>query len=614
MEWVIQKEPLVVDIDTDELEESPYGARIQRRADFMMGGYESRGSLDDYDLIDNWRDLIVRPLNTHAIVSRVYVFCTHHVGVRRMLTRARRGQREEDNDQNEENLKKQPKRKDHYTREQCEAWARNQSENPVTGRYIDPVAKDGLYKKIKEYCESQYGIKTVFTWNGVSFPSTSDEWNKLIRECRARLLVNGNASMITRGDRAFYEMMITFYEYAEAHDAYIDPMPIAQQDLVKMVSDCQQNMKKLNVEVISVQDLSKMLFHRLGHYLMSGTPLTMADVTKIYNHASLWYKYYDIQGSRELMGHAQDVMQVIQTVELELAENQQEALEELPDSRLRSSPSSQSAESDRSRKYASSYRRHSKLSNVSPFLHASPNVPVLDDKKTRQQLLKELKAVCVEMRDTITYERFDRMNKKNLLLIVKLGEGQHTKRCYYVRNIYNAWKQAVADNKPFVDPLTRAPVTTNEKDDIMRKLQYLKKQAKDPREMVQRKPKTLRISFTLEDHPDDDGVVLSFYHVRVYTRQNFGTRVFMLMDLGYFPANIEPEDMGGALNMSSAVLANNIKTLFENGRLMASNVAPYTCCRVHLRKPVHYWFDPQGPKGISKHRFTMMIQEIEQFL
>ncbi|NBX51665.1 hypothetical protein EBT25_17455, partial [bacterium] len=221
---------------------------------------------------------------------------------------------------------------------------------------------------------------------------------------------------------------------------------------------------------------------------------------------------------------------------------------------------------------------------------------------------------CTEMRDTISYERFDRMNKKNLLLIVKLGEGQHNKRCYYVRNIYNAWKQAVADNKPFVDPLTRTPVTTNEKDDIMRKLQYLKKQAKDPREMVQKKPKTLRISFTLEDHADDDGVVITFYHVQVYTRQTFGTRVFMLMDLGYFPANIEPEDMGGALNMSSAVLANNIKTLFENGRLLASNVAPYTCCRVHLRKPVHYWFDPHGPKGISKHRFTMMIQEVEQFL
>jgi len=63
MEWTIQKQRLLVNIDTDELEESPYGARIQRRADFMMGGYESRGSSDDYELIENWRDLIVRPSN-----------------------------------------------------------------------------------------------------------------------------------------------------------------------------------------------------------------------------------------------------------------------------------------------------------------------------------------------------------------------------------------------------------------------------------------------------------------------------------------------------------------------------------------------------------------------
>lgn len=88
----------------------------------------------------------------------------------------------------------------------------------------------------------------------------------------------------------------------------------------------------------------------------------------------------------------------------------------------------------------------------------------------------------------------------------------------------------------------------------------------------------------------------------------------MVLDLGYIPADIEPEDMGGALNMSSAVLVNNIRSLFENGRLLVSNKVPYKCCRVHLSKPMKYWLDPDGPKGINSRRFAAMVQEIEQYM
>jgi hypothetical protein len=126
----------------------------------------------------------------------------------------------------------------------------------------------------------------------------------------------------------------------------------------------------------------------------------------------------------------------------------------------------------------SSFRPHDALSkNLTPFSleHLEP----LPD-KTRVALLKELKEACNYMKDGISGKRFDRMTKKNLQLIVKIGNIKGKQRCYYVRNLYNFWKHNEKNNRILTDPETRVPITSSEKKDIMQKIKYINRKAKEP--------------------------------------------------------------------------------------------------------------------------------------
>lgn len=55
IEWIVEQDNTYTEIEYRQLEDTPYRKRIQQRADFMMGGYESRGSLNEYELKEDWR-------------------------------------------------------------------------------------------------------------------------------------------------------------------------------------------------------------------------------------------------------------------------------------------------------------------------------------------------------------------------------------------------------------------------------------------------------------------------------------------------------------------------------------------------------------------------------
>jgi hypothetical protein len=266
----------------------------------------------------------------------------------------------------------------------------------------------------------------------------------------------------------------------------------------------------------------------------------------------------------------------------------------------------------RSRQYESSFNRHSALS-IMEDIEKTPSLPTLPS-KTRQQLLKELKAACLNMEDYIFGQRFDKLPKKHLQLMVQLGDDGKKKRCYYVRDLYNMWKIASQANKPFLDA-NRNPVTKAEKDMIMEKIRYVDKQAKDLRVSANDKPNQ-KMYFHYEMTTTNvlvngERVGVPFYKISV--RRRFGDLVYIIGNLGVIPANIDERD-SGSTDLTSEVILAKLHMLAEKGRILVSNRPPYRCCRMHFKYDPQYWVDEEASKMISIRRMQLMKEEIDQLL
>lgn len=246
----------------------------------------------------------------------------------------------------------------------------------------------------------------------------------------------------------------------------------------------------------------------------------------------------------------------------------------------------------------SHFKSYEELEHMSPL---TDEVLIALPEKKRTELLYELKAACNEMKDTVTNARFDRMRKKQLHLIVRLGNPQKKQRCYYVRTAYKMWNNAVKNNKAFENPETRVKVTEEEKADIMNKIQYVKQNVVNPEGDTNIiKDPELKIEIKQTHN--------KLFNVRVV--RPFGKSVYSLINLGYIPADIEVEHSGSA-DITSAVAVFKIKQLFEKGRLMRSNFIPYQCCNIHLPKEIEYWNEPM-PERVKK--LTKILDEINEIL
>jgi len=235
----------------------------------------------------------------------------------------------------------------------------------------------------------------------------------------------------------------------------------------------------------------------------------------------------------------------------------------------------------------SRFRSHAKLSAVSPGPQPSPGAAPLAplDPKKRTAILAELRDACTAMKDMISMQRFDRMNKKALQLVVRLGAaGQQ--RCYYVRNLYQLWVAAAKTGAPLTDPLTREHVTDEEKADIMGKVRHLRPNAADLRNKKLLHDPKIELVIQPKQVPTHFGNI-GMYELKTW--RQVGPHMYLVHDLGMVPSDIELADVNGDMNLTSAAVIGSIRTLFDSGRLLTQNFVPYQCCTIHLRKSLNYW-------------------------
>jgi hypothetical protein len=205
------------------------------------------------------------------------------------------------------------------------------------------------------------------------------------------------------------------------------------------------------------------------------------------------------------------------------------------------------------------------------------------------------------------------MNKKNLQLIIKIGRNPGQQRCYYAKNIYKLWQKNNKENVPFVDPETKQKITEEEKVNIMNKIKYINPKAINPDLKY-----NLKIDPYLKLIIEQSILYPNFYRIQLRYKINDNGHVSLINNLGLMPANLEINDVNGAANMTSAAVSGSLQELFDKGRLMTSNFAPFTCCRIHLGITYEYWTTPGNNKplvkGINIERWNKFAEQIYSLL
>jgi len=556
------------------------------------------------------------------------------------------------------------------TESECAQWAVNPRVNPATGRSIEINKR--TYNAIAKRCAEAYAVrpngdtaratlpKTIGKWR---LPLTADEWStSSIRGRFKRMCVAcGEFGYITVDYLNEAKDLIKIHQLLIEHGIIPAAEEAATAECIVRMLDAAvpEKVKSIQGRVFSVSlpHYATLVKQAITSLLSTGN--ANLDVAQVINNMQLTeFNSYMMTGRRDETETVTEMLVALEGLRHDIvlmAAPASAVAYDLPKSRERSLPQSisqrrvkqmkpkrnpedadeyypWSATEEAALTGRSRFRSHAKLSAMSAgpdVLPSAASLPSLTPKK-RTTMLAELREACTVMKDMISLQRFDRMNKKALQLVVRLGPRTGPaglQRCYYVKNIYELWASAVKDNKQLKDPLTREPISGADKDQIMRKVRSLRSDAPDPRDYAQRRDKKLRLDveqvfFNYSDIVSDKykdrtpppaakGDV-GFYNLIV--RRPVGKTTFLIMDLGFVPSDIELDDVNGDANLTSSAVIGSILSLFETGRLMASNVIPYKCCRIHMGKTVKYWVQKSTNSPLAHYinlrRWKLMATEV----
>lgn len=211
-----------------------------------------------------------------------------------------------------------------------------------------------------------------------------------------------------------------------------------------------------------------------------------------------------------------------------------------------------------------------------------------ENQQQKKLILEKLTTSCNNDVDPISQMEFYKLPLSRVKNIFKLRNGN----CYDYYTIYKYVEDKIKNNRPITDPLI-PNYRINEQElsnlyDIMKR----------------KNPNFVPPEFKQFQYPPNYQLKVNqegdFYHIMLDDNYNED-------DLGYIPANIDVNETGST-DLTSSVVISNIRKLWDMGRLLINNEDILSCCTIHLRKSIDYWYDQNGFIDINK--FINMSREI----
>lgn len=150
--------------------------------------------------------------------------------------------------------------------------------------------------------------------------------------------------------------------------------------------------------------------------------------------------------------------------------------------------------------------------------------------------------------------------------------------CFYAPNFYNYLVKQIANDKPLINPITKAPLTQKNIDSLMKIMRALVPKIRKPEIIKPFNDRHLHI-----DHYEYTFKNTKYY--KVYLTRTIGDIDYLIYNVCTIPANIKEiiekinsegkEHIYYSSEISSDVLLNYIIKLFNSGKLLYSHAPPY---------------------------------------
>lgn len=204
-------------------------------------------------------------------------------------------------------------------------------------------------------------------------------------------------------------------------------------------------------------------------------------------------------------------------------------------------------------------------SSSSNHSHFQSKANIARYRKTKADLVAEIKSNNINDMDPYLAEKWEDipLNKLKNVISLKYTEGGKTfGTAFYIRTLYQAWKNSVKDKKPFKNPYTRKNFTDNDKVDIMNAIILLYPTIQRPKFGEGRKD----IAFNFVYIPN--GIIsINFNYIFKIKNENISVPIITIKIPSIFNVDVEPDYIQQYL-LDNILRLNKTKKTFGKNTLL----------------------------------------------
>lgn len=243
------------------------------------------------------------------------------------------------------------------------------------------------------------------------------------------------------------------------------------------------------------------------------------------------------------------------------------------------------------------------LPQTTPAKSSVGNLDFLDA-NVPKKLMKRNTKKCTNDIEPVTLDKFEDFDEQQLRQLIAIGKDRNKKHCLLANSAYQIYETAAKMGDKPRNPLNPSHTFTNA--EIKQIIRLTKKPLVQQVDQGQDKvvPPRMRIRFLPQTI---NGI--AFYKV-VVASSGFANKEFEVYSLGFIPAEIDIKN-SGSTDMTSSTLIVQIKSLFENGKIITVDdqgilrVNAVTC--KELRKPIEHWIDVNKATKLQRFRAMALV-------